>query len=346
MPLLVKRFLPTLLGLGMLGVYFLLGLDSFKNSGKVEKYLFIDSTTFLLIFIVSNLILRTIWGIRLSKIIQDINKVVVLTFSSLACIMLSLVDYFTPTNFVFDRLLINYQILGEVAIGSLIIFLINSPASWLKKNYKSIIFYGSLIFLFILWIIRLWPNDVFLHLVKEDNFIENSQFFALLFSSLLSFYFSFKMFKKSKLFFVLYLLASLGLFFVSGDEISWGQRLLGISSPDYFTAENVQREINIHNLSIFDSLIGYAYITVGLYGAFSWVMFKYTPLKNKLIEKISPPNFLFFFFFSGFFYNFLVTFLDIRNYGEWSEVAELMLHLGVLFFLIENIKSLKSKVTA
>jgi len=36
--------------------------------------------------------------------------------------------------------------------------------------------------------------------------------------------------------------------FIAGEEFSWGQRLLGFYSPEYFLANNFQQEVNIHNL--------------------------------------------------------------------------------------------------
>ena len=36
--------------------------------------------------------------------------------------------------------------------------------------------------------------------------------------------------------------------FVAGEEVSWGQRLLGFGSPEYFLAENFQQEVNVHNV--------------------------------------------------------------------------------------------------
>lgn len=43
-------------------------------------------------------------------------------------------------------------------------------------------------------------------------------------------------------------LVALFCLFVAGEEFSWGQRLLGFSSPDYFLANNFQQEVNLHNL--------------------------------------------------------------------------------------------------
>jgi hypothetical protein len=43
-------------------------------------------------------------------------------------------------------------------------------------------------------------------------------------------------------------LVALFCFFIAGEEFSWGQRLLGFYSPEYFLANNFQQEVNIHNL--------------------------------------------------------------------------------------------------
>lgn len=40
--------------------------------------------------------------------------------------------------------------------------------------------------------------------------------------------------------------------FVAGEEISWGQRIFGWASGDYFVENNVQGETNLHNLVIGD----------------------------------------------------------------------------------------------
>jgi hypothetical protein len=46
----------------------------------------------------------------------------------------------------------------------------------------------------------------------------------------------------------LYMAAALAIFVVSMEEISWGQRILGIDSPEYFLSHNRQKELNLHNL--------------------------------------------------------------------------------------------------
>src|SRR6476620_857701 len=40
------------------------------------------------------------------------------------------------------------------------------------------------------------------------------------------------------------------LFFGAGEEISWGQRILGIKSSEFFARNNAQHETNFHNLVV------------------------------------------------------------------------------------------------
>ncbi|MBU1139375.1 MAG: hypothetical protein KKA76_10390 [Proteobacteria bacterium] len=48
----------------------------------------------------------------------------------------------------------------------------------------------------------------------------------------------------NRLFFALLALAC---FYVVGEEISWGQRLLSLPSPEFFQRHNLQQELNLHN---------------------------------------------------------------------------------------------------
>ncbi|MDN3654362.1 hypothetical protein QWZ08_01915 [Ferruginibacter paludis] len=49
----------------------------------------------------------------------------------------------------------------------------------------------------------------------------------------------------------LFLLAIV-LFFGTGEEISWGQRIFGFATPEEINKINVQHEFNIHNMIVFD----------------------------------------------------------------------------------------------
>jgi hypothetical protein len=47
------------------------------------------------------------------------------------------------------------------------------------------------------------------------------------------------------------LLLALAFFFAAGEEISWGQRVVGFATPDVLDS-NVQDEVTLHNLPVFD----------------------------------------------------------------------------------------------
>ena len=46
--------------------------------------------------------------------------------------------------------------------------------------------------------------------------------------------------------------------FVAGEEISWGQRLFGFKPPDAFLERNYQQELNLHNVLMDESGLGFA----------------------------------------------------------------------------------------
>ena len=78
------------------------------------------------------------------------------------------------------------------------------------------------------------------HIPFEDNFLEWATFF---FSMLASFIFLARGILGS----LLACLCSLVWFVFAMEEISWGQRVFSIDSPDFFLAHNYQQELNLHN---------------------------------------------------------------------------------------------------
>ena len=47
----------------------------------------------------------------------------------------------------------------------------------------------------------------------------------------------------------IYIMVGIALVFIAGEEISWGQRIIGFATPDYLLDTNVQEEFNFHNIS-------------------------------------------------------------------------------------------------
>ena len=92
-----------------------------------------------------------------------------------------------------------------------------------------------------------------LYFVMEDGFTEWSTVVFLL----IGLYVCVKrvvLLKGEKPFLFLFMTSLLALFFFfgAGEEISWGQRIFGVESSEFFTQNNAQGETNLHNLMVGD----------------------------------------------------------------------------------------------
>ena len=95
-------------------------------------------------------------------------------------------------------------------------------------------------------------HDAFRHeLVIEDGFIEWCTVIVL-FSTMLVCGKRFLILRRVRppLFLTVTMLLTLLCLFGAGEEISWGQRLFGLETPDYLKDKNAQGELGIHNLVI------------------------------------------------------------------------------------------------
>jgi hypothetical protein len=151
----------------------------------------------------------------------------------------------------------------------------------------------------------------------------------------------------------LYGILAIGMFLIAMEEISWGQRQLGLSTPLLVEAVNHKNEINFHNMSAFP--LHEAFITIGFYGAFSRLIA--TPWKHRyprFIDLVTPPYVLSLFFFIPFGYYAYTEFLyytellplgltwseywtdDHFIVGKDQEPIELLLAFGFLAFTVLN----------
>ncbi len=324
------------LGLGFLSVLFILLVYSSRYSGFTENYLLIDPRYILLVYIAINLFLRIKSPVRFPRVLYKINLFFILPLSIITVASLTLLELVNYPNFVYSLLLTHYDKLSYVLFASGIVAFINAPDKWLKSNLKKIIFLSAPVLFLIFFLIQTWPMSAFEIMVREDGFVEYLQFFSLIISGILSLL-VFKFLYKKKEYFLslLFFLITCTFFFIAGDEISWGQRIMGINSPDYFLQSNVQREITIHNLAPFSGkLVTIIYIVVGLYGSLCWTLTdKVKRIFSKKASLFIPPWYTSTFFFFGFIYNFY-TILGDHNIGNWSEPAELSLYFGAMLFVM------------
>ena len=137
-------------------------------------------------------------------------------------------------------------------------------------------------------------------LYPEDHYFENIGAISLFVASGVSFYIFVRALKTRAITRMhwLKLLVYLGLaflyFFGAGEEISWGQRIFHIQEPAGLAEENVQNELNIHDLAIFennellksDNIFTVFWLVFAVlipFGSFVWKQFgefaeKFTPI--------------------------------------------------------------------
>ena len=101
--------------------------------------------------------------------------------------------------------------------------------------------------------------------IREDSLVEWMTVLGLLLGSFICLARFIQLFRARNWWFLtVTLLLGVLLFFAAGEEISWGQRLFGIESSEYFQKNNAQGETNLHNL-VYDGVkINKLIFTLGL----------------------------------------------------------------------------------
>ena len=131
---------------------------------------------------------------------------------------------------------------------------------------------------------------------------------------------------------------AIGLLLVSLEEISWGQRIFGLTNPDYFKQHNVQGEISLHNLDTVQPFLNRIYVLTGGYGAFAWIWVSRTrAARDRGLDLMVPDWFLSsYFVFCFLFYATAEWWVKPHTEGffVWrdQEPPEMLMSLGFLLF--------------
>ena len=197
---------------------------------------------------------------------------------------------------------------------------------------------------------------LFLFLIDEDGILETAQFILVVSATLVFARLSARLVRDRRPLGLLYAVAAMALFFVAGEEISWGQRILNLRTPDALEAINTQQEITVHNIQGMHQPFIYAVMLAGLYGAVVPLMGlllsaerRYSRIGRLLI----PPLYLVPAFFMPFGYRFCRLVFRPERYvepgyrvfviTEFNEATELCLYLGLLVFGWRNLRHLPGR---
>jgi hypothetical protein len=230
--------------------------------------------------------------------------------------------------------------------------------SWIIRQ-REMIAWGIMLFplLFITLMItgKLITPSFYRTLVAENNVVELATLLVYLLASAAAASLVVDLWRQSHpIYALMYSVLSAGLFVIAMEEISWGQHLIKNPSPEFFERYNRQGETNLHNIDVFP--LHLSFIVVGLYGAFSRMILpaKLKKDNTKLVELLTPPYYLFLYFFitaALYIYYEYLYFTQLRPLGlEWEEFfteaafiagkdqepIELLLGLAFLLFVVVN----------
>lgn len=257
-------------------------------------------------------------------------------FLILVSILFSFLDNVIHANLVYSYTRINYDQMGFLGAGFGLLWLLNMPNIFFSKYKKALIGFAPVVLGLFFVLMFSWPFDVLKRSLAEDGPVEWLQFISLLISAIVSLLISYKLFGKNKrLLAIGFAIAAFGFIFIAGEEISWGQRLLNVATPENLMVINRQGEISVHNITAIERYFFTFQLFISYYMTFAFIL---VPLLTKYFNKntirLFVPGFYYFFFFAPMVI-FYAASLD-RVIVFIPEIFELLLFSGIAVFLIEN----------
>lgn len=308
-------------------------IDVFGSDSKSVRLLGIHSE----ILVIPTLLIAIIYRVKISRFIREkvlLALLLLVIGLMIAASLLAIAESVTPPNVVYSITRLHPLRLIVTAIFSGLLFFINQSDRWWIKHRYIFIFSLPLIFFYILYLISLLPFNIFKEIVKEDQIIEYLQFFVLLIGSVISLKHGWLVRKtKNKLLSAFLLVSAVGFFLIAGDEISWGQRLLGIETPESIRVANRQEEITFHNLHIIEWAVSFVYIGLSFFGAFAHFLASQIKVFNPL-KRYLPSKYLFGYFVLPLIFFTAQRLVENGIWHPWSEVSELYLYTGLVLWVV------------
>ncbi|HRN69611.1 MAG TPA: hypothetical protein PLS49_00355 [Candidatus Woesebacteria bacterium] len=337
-------------------IYILLLLPALAESifypGIIKNYLGIEDT----LFIICAFILSCYIRISVKKnILQNLRTILFFWLApiiTVSAIVMRALELAIHPNFIYSLIHIDptqFSIFGFFLYCVSIPFVIDKV--FLMKEYKKNIIQLSLFAYHIIFLY--WINPFLYHEIqKEDGIVEYTTFLTFLIGSICSFL-SLRYINKLSLtklqqyiFKCIVLCVCIGLFVIAAEEISWGQRITNIQTPDSLKDVNTQGELTIHNNVAVFHYVYIGYLIVNLYGLLSWISFD---LFHKKLKGVWLPIFRFIttrWYLMLFFIPNLVYVILRLTYGnaiidESEELTELYLSSGLMIWMYLNLIYLK-----
>lgn len=311
----------------------LLSVDCVGNNETVFKFFGFHSHFLVIPILLFLVVARFSNSFILPLVIKRFGWIL-FGFSAFLNSVLIIFDAVSPANTVYALTRVN-----TASFLTFVIYLggalfIGQDNEWWQKYWQKVLLLFPLVGFFIAILTRLLPFDVFLQLVKEDYLIENTQFWVLFLGSLVSVRFAWLLKQQNNLrWSIFFLFCFLGLFFIAGEEISWGQRLFKIEVSETIKQINAQKEMTVHNLYFFQDIVVYVYVTFSIFGVFSNALCSKVTFFKKFKWMVPQANLIGYFLMPLVFFSAQVC-AKHGLWHPWAEVAELYLYLGGVLWVL------------
>jgi hypothetical protein len=153
---------------------------------------------------------------------------------------------------------------------------------------------------------------------------------------------------------VLYAVVAIGLVFMLGEELSWGQRIWGWNTPDAMRGINKQEETNLHNIYGVGSTFKWLQLVIGAYGTLLPILVQKLPAhsrQRRFLNWVVPHYTLIPYFAMLFAWRIYRNLFDAPRelyfvVAEYNEVLELVLAMGLFLFMVFQLRSLQAEELA
>jgi hypothetical protein len=168
---------------------------------------------------------------------------------------------------------------------------------------------------------------------REDKTVENITALAAALASAFCVGAAFTKFaRQNRLVFFATIIVAIGFFVIAGEEISWGQRIFGFESNDWFVENNWQEETNLHNtntvlfMALFYLGVFFVFIISPLIPKSAWKRLEGS--KAAEMHVFVPGAWM----MIGFIPSIGITVLDHIHPDHWAMLLASFLVLGYIYF--------------
>lgn len=196
----------------------------------------------------------------------------------------------------------------------------------------------AMLCLFYIWHL-VAPQSLAYH-CREDRIVEYSTavFFLLASFAMIAFVVRQKKMRATAIQMTFPICWALLFFIFAGEEISWGQRLIGLETPEALASVNKQNELNIHNIEWVDEFLGGKYrwmsvlvLTTGVLMPIATTLGRVRRLCDRFALPVVQLHYAAF-FLGGYMFCKILGPEEVGRAAQ--EIREFMFSLGYLLFAV------------